>query len=73
MLVNRHFPRLSRRFSLPPRAVAERFGAEFVDFDLADLPFTDQSADTLPFGVHGWPQFQPDYWRPVIRRYGHAV
>ena len=73
MLVNRHFPRLSRRFSLPPRAVAERFGAEFVDFDPVDLPFSARSPDTLPFGVHGWPQFQPDYWRPVIRGYGHAV
>lgn len=51
------FPCLSRRFPLPLRAVAERFGAEFVDFDPADLPFSARSPGILPFGVHGWPRF----------------
>lgn len=73
LFVLRHFSRLSDNFMIPPRSIAQRFGAEYVDYDEQLLPFGNGDAQNLPFGVHGWIQFQPEYWKPIIRQYGHDV
>jgi hypothetical protein len=73
IFVIRHLPRLSRSFKLAPRAEAARFGAEYVNYDESKLPFAARAQESMPFGIHGWIQFQPDYWKPVIRRFGHLI
>jgi hypothetical protein len=73
IFVIRHLPRLSRSFALAPRADAMKFGAEYVDYQVRDLPFDVADTDSLPFGIHGWIQFQAAYWRPVIRKFGYKL
>jgi hypothetical protein len=73
LFVLRHFPRMSRDFSVPPRRIAARFGAEHVDEVAPDLRLGQRDVADLPFGIHGWIQFQPEVWKPYVRRFGHAV
>ena len=54
---------------IPKRAEMGKFALEYVY-----LPEDNFSASgQLPFGCHGWPQYQPEFWKPYIRQYGHAV
>ena len=73
LFVLRHFPRQSRDFKVPPRRIAARFGAEHVDEVAPDLRSGRRELAELPFGIHGWIQFQPEVWKPYARRFGHAV
>jgi len=73
LFVLRHFPRQSRDFKVPPRRIAARFGAEHVDEVAPDLHSGRRELAELPFGIHGWIQFQPEVWKPYARRFGHAV
>ena len=68
-----HFPKLSWRFSIAPKAVAERFAAAYEDWAETDLPFTNQDQASLPFGTHGWTKFNPEFWEPCIRRCGYHL
>lgn len=68
-----HFPKLSRRFSIAPKAVAERFAAAYEDWAETDLPFTNQDQASLPFGTHGWTKFNREFWEPCIRRCGYHL
>ncbi|MGF6528090.1 DUF5672 family protein [Variovorax sp. PvP013] len=58
LFVMRHFPRLSRNFVMPPREIAERFSTEYMDYDERGMLFDAKGNDELPFGSHGWSQFQ---------------
>ena len=73
LFLAQHFPKLSASFRIMPKALAQQFGAAYEFGNAEDLPFTNQDNDTLPFGIHGWIQYQPEYWKPVIRRYGHLI
>lgn len=68
LFISQHFPRLSSRFRMPPKSVAERFGADYMEYDPGRLPFHNQNNENLPFGVHGWIQRELDFWRPCIKR-----
>lgn len=73
LFLTKHFPMLSPGFKIPAKALAQDFGAAYEDFEEAGLPFTNQDNSTLPFGNHGWIQFNQDFWKPCIRRYGHSI
>ena len=73
LFVLRHFPQLSRDFRVPPRRIAARFGAEHVDAVAPDLRRGERDLAGLPFGIHGWIQYQPEVWTPYARRFGHDV
>jgi len=73
IFIAQHFPKLSPSFRIPPKAVAQGFGAEYVKWPEHELPFNNQELESLPFGVHGWIQFHPEYWKPCIRQLGYAV
>jgi hypothetical protein len=68
-----HYPKLSSKFKMAPKQLAQQFGADFVVWKEEDLPFTNQDLNTLPFGIHGWIKNQHNYWRPCIQRYGYEV
>ncbi|HEX8327648.1 MAG TPA: DUF5672 family protein [Hymenobacter sp.] len=68
LFISQHFPRLSSRFRMPSKAVAQRFGADYMEYDPGRLPFHNGNNENLPFGVHGWIQRQLDFWRPCINR-----
>ncbi|HEX8504880.1 MAG TPA: DUF5672 family protein [Hymenobacter sp.] len=72
LFVTRHFPKLSAKFRMAPKAQAERFGAACMKLDAAALPFDIRNDDDLPFGVHGWIQGQ-ELWADCIRRSGYPV
>jgi len=73
LFYTQHFPKLSSKFRISPKYLAEKFGADFNTWDTDKLPF-DQAVDSsLPFGVHGWIQYNLDYWKPCIRRYGYNL
>jgi hypothetical protein len=73
IFVMNHFPKLSRHFRIPPKSLAQQFGAEYVEGEEEALPFTNQECGTMPFGVHGWIQYNQDYWKPCIRQMGYAI
>ncbi|MET0207944.1 MAG: DUF5672 family protein [Burkholderiaceae bacterium] len=73
IFVMRNFPRLSKQFKLAPKSVAQLFGAEYVNYPENELPFDRHEKASLPFGIHGWIQFRPDYWKPCIRSYGYEI
>lgn len=73
IFLTNHFPKLLRSFKIPPVALAQNFGAEYVDWKESELPFNNHDINSLPFGVHGWIQFHQDFWKPCIRHFGHAI
>ncbi|MGI4884701.1 MAG: DUF5672 family protein [Janthinobacterium lividum] len=73
IFLTQHFPRLSAKFKIPPKAVAQKFGAAYEIWKQEDLPFTNEDNRNLPFGTHGWIQHHQDFWRPCIRRCGYAI
>jgi len=73
LFVSLHFPKLESSFSIPPNVVAERFGADYNNWEEDKLPFSNQDNSTLPFGVHAWIQYNPEFWKPCIRRYGYVL
>jgi hypothetical protein len=73
IFIAQHFPKLSSSFRIPPKSVAQRFGAEYVKWPEQELPFTNRNIQSLPFGIHGWIQFHPEYWKPCIRQLGYSV
>jgi hypothetical protein len=72
LFVTLHFPKLST-FKIPPMAIAENFGAAYEVYEEENLPFNNHQISTLPFGIHGWIQFQQDFWKPVIRQFGYSI
>ncbi len=68
-----HYPKLLSHFTIAPKPVAQQFGADFVTFNVEDLPFSNKDFNGLPFGIHGWIKYQQDYWKPCIRSYGYDV
>lgn len=54
---------------IPKRAEMGRFGLEYAY--LPDDNFANGGQQ--PFGCHAWHQYSPDFWKPYIRQYGHAV
>lgn len=73
LFVTQHFPKLSAIFRMPPKSLAQRFGADYMTKEEVQLPFTNEDNSTLPFGVHGWIQNNLEFWAPCIRRYGHDL
>jgi hypothetical protein len=67
------FPRFLSSSNLPTQAVAQRFGAAYENWNEDKLPFTNREIDSLPFGIHGWIQFEQEYWKPCIQHYGHTI
>jgi hypothetical protein len=58
---------------MPPLSDVARFGAAYEYWDERQLPFTTKDPNTLPFGVHGWIQYHPEYWKPYFRELGYDV
>ena len=73
VFITQHFPRMSLSFKIPPREIAQHFGAECVEYNENELPFSFEENNSLPFGIHGWIQFQKERWIPCIRKFGHLV
>lgn len=73
LFITQHFPRLAANFSIPQRAVAQKFGAAYEYWEEDKLPFDKNKVDTLPFGIHGWIQYHQDYWKSCIRQYGYSI
>ncbi|WP_375436876.1 DUF5672 family protein [uncultured Hymenobacter sp.] len=73
LFVSLHFPKLEPGFRIPPNSVAQQFGADYNKWAEDQLPFTNQDNSTLPFGVHAWIQYNLDFWKPVLRRYGYVL
>ncbi|HEX8426511.1 DUF5672 family protein [Hymenobacter sp.] len=74
VFVSLHFPKLEPNFSIPPKSLAEHFGADFnTNWEAENLPFNNQDNSTMPFGVHAWIQYHQDYWKPCIQRYGYSL
>jgi Protein of unknown function (DUF5672) len=67
------FPNLSPKFNVAPKSLAQQFGAAYEFWDEKDLPFTNKDHNTLPFGMHGFIKYHPEFWIPVIRECGYAV
>lgn len=63
----------SKGFKIATKSVAEKFGAAVELWDEKDLPFANRDSSSLPFGIHGWFNYHPDFWKPCIRAYGHTV
>lgn len=66
-------PKIASWFKIPPKPIAQEFGAAFELWDEKDVPFRPDHEPSLPFGVHGWFVHHFDYWKPSIRAHGHAV
>lgn len=73
LFYTQHFPKLSSKFKISPKHLAEKFGADFNIFEKDKLPFNQEIESSLPFGVHGWIQYNQDYWKPCIRRHGYSI
>ena len=67
------YPKLASRFKVPPKSVAEKFGAAYENGEEKKLPFTKNDCNTLPFGVHGWFAYYPEFWKTCIKQYGYEV
>jgi hypothetical protein len=67
------FPSLMSTFKIPPKSIAQQFGAAFEIWDDRDLPFTKGDCSSLPFGIHGWFKHNFEYWKPCIREHGHII
>jgi hypothetical protein len=67
------FPKLVSNFKIPPKSIAQQFGAAFEIWDDGDLPFKKENISSLPFGIHGWFNYNFEYWRSCIREHGHIV
>ncbi len=68
-----HYPKLSSSFKAAPKHLAEKFGADFVIWNEADLPFSNADQSSLPFGIHGWIKNQNEYWKPCIKHFGYNI
>ncbi|HTE34782.1 MAG TPA: DUF5672 family protein [Chryseolinea sp.] len=68
-----YFPNLSSSFKIAPKEISQKFGAAYEKWDEKKLPFTNQNCSTLPFGVHGWIQWNPEFWKVCIRELGYKV
>ena len=68
-----HYPKIYSSYKIPPKQTAQKFGADFVIYNEADLPFTNSDQNSLPFGIHGWIKNQHEYWKPCIRYYGYPI
>lgn len=68
-----HLPRLSRKFSIAPASVAQKFGAAYEDWPEDQLPFTKLEPSTLPFGIHGWIKYKQEYWTSHFRELGYST
>lgn len=68
-----HYPKIFPRFKTAPKHLAQQFGADFVTFNEAELPFTNKDCSSVPFGIHGWIKNQQEYWKPCIRSFGHDI
>ena len=68
-----HYPKIFPRFTMAPKHLAQQFGADFVVFNEADLPFSNTDCSSVPFGIHGWIKNQQAYWKPCIRSFGHDI
>ncbi len=68
-----HYPKLFPHFKMAPKHLAQQFGADFVKFNEAELPFSNQDFNSLPFGIHGWIKNQREYWKPCIQQYGYEI
>lgn len=66
------FPKMRSQFYVPTKEVAQQFGAAFEHFDEKNLPFVGDGK-SLPFGIHGWITYHPDFWAPYLRQYGYAL
>lgn len=60
-----------RYFKHAPKADAEKFGAAVENWDIHNLPFTNKEVNSLPFGVHGWFNWHPEFWKPCLQAYGY--
>jgi len=67
------FPKLIADFKIPPKSIAQQFGAAFEIWDDRKLPFTKDDSTSLPFGIHGWFNHNFEYWKSCIREHGHVV
>ena len=72
IFVAQRFPTFGR-FRMPPLSLAAKFGAAYEFWDERDLPFTTKDLNSLPFGIHGWIQYHPEYWKPCIKQFGYDV
>ncbi len=68
-----HYPKIYPRFATAPKHLAEQFGADFVIYNEAELPFSNKDFSSVPFGIHGWIKNQQEYWKPCIRSFGHDI
>ncbi len=68
-----HYPKLFPKFRTAPKELAQQFGADFVNWDEAKLPFSNRDFSSLPFGIHGWIKNQQDYWKPCIESFGFEL
>ncbi|OGX90520.1 DUF5672 family protein [Hymenobacter coccineus] len=73
LFLAQHFPKLSAGFRVPPKALAQQFGAAWEFGEEKDLPFSNHDNASLPFGIHGWVKYFHEYWKPAIRYYGHSI
>ena len=67
------YPKLASQFKVPPRAIAQKFGAAYENWEEKDLPFVKDDGSNLPFGIHGWFAYHPDFWKSSIRKYGYNI
>lgn len=67
------YPKLASKFKVPPRAIAQKFGAAYELWEGRDLPFVKADCSNLPFGIHGWFTYHLEFWKGCIRKYGHNV
>jgi Protein of unknown function (DUF5672) len=67
------YPKLASHFRVPPKAVAEKFGAAYENWKEEDLPFSRNDCANLPFGTHGWFSHYPEFWKACIRQHGYDI
>ena len=73
LFLSQLFPTLGDNFKLPSKELAQQFGAAFEHWDEKDLPFGKNDCAALPFGVHGWFNYNEEFWKPCIRKLGYPV
>lgn len=67
------YPKLSTKFKVPTKPIAQKFGAAYEKWEDHDLPFVKADCSNLPFGIHGWFTYHFEFWRGCIRKYGYNV